>query len=57
MIKNLDINFGLIEKYMNKIINNFNSDEDNYSDENKNNEESTKISQRDNIISLEDINS
>jgi len=56
LINNLNIEFGLIEKCMNKIINNFNSDEDDYSDENTNDEEFPKISPKYNINSLGDIN-
>ena len=56
-IKNINIDFCLIEKCMNKIINNFNSDEEDNSDENTIDEESLKlISQKKDIISLKEIN-
>lgn len=57
LIKNLNIDFGLIEECMNNIIINFNSEEEDNSDENTMDEESPKsISQKENNISLKEIN-
>ena len=57
LIKNLNIDFGLIEECMNNIIINFNSDEEDNSDENTVDEESPKSNtQKENNISLKEIN-
>ena len=51
LIKNLNIDFDLIEKCMNKIINNFNSDEEDNSDDNTIDDESPNlIFQKENLI-------
>ena len=57
LIKNLNIDLGLIEECMNNIIINFNSDEEDNSDENTVDEESPKSNtQKENNISLKEIN-
>ena len=57
LLKNLNIDLGLIEECMNNIIINFNSDEEDNSDENTVDEESPKSNtQKENNISLKEIN-
>lgn len=56
LIKNLNIDLDLIEECMNNIIKNFNSEEEDNSDENTIDEESPKLnSQKDKNISLKEI--